>query len=65
MTMPLPEELVRHSLLARLPAAPLGHRFALPAAQAAEPLSQSAASEIASARNDRTLFLGLGKGGGH
>src|SRR5258708_8135734 len=57
---PPPYELVRHSVLARLPAAPLGHRLPLPAAPAA-----TVDSAMASAVRPTTpaAFRRLGNGG--
>ena len=59
--MPPPYELVRHSVLALLPAAPFGHRSWLPAAEAACAVASSTSSAAAGAHNLRTLD----KGGAH
>ena len=56
VTMPPPYELVRHSVLARLPGAPFGHRFWLPAACAAGVASATSTSPSPSAAIDLLLL---------
>src|ERR1700675_2949652 len=57
MSTPAPYELVRHSVLARLPEAPFGQRFPLPAAEAgaAAPSKAMAAHAPAAATRARLL----------